>query len=54
MIEEMVSLLKQELMVVDSKKTYFVDSIDRLEDEGKSLATDFKGHKRISSDFTGR
>jgi len=52
MIEEMVSLLKQEQIDDDNKKTYCVDSIDRLEDEGKSLAVDIKSHKSAISDFT--
>merc|ERR1712064_73905 len=48
----MVSLLKQEQIDDDNKKTYCVDSIDRLEDEGKSLAVDIKSHKSAISDFT--
>ena len=48
----MVSLLKLEQLVDDSKKTYCLVSIDRLEDEAKSLATDIKDHKRVSSNLT--
>ena len=41
---KVISMIEQE--------DVFVDSIDRLEDEEKSLATDIEGHKRVSSDFT--
>jgi len=51
MIDEMVSLLKQEQIDDDNKKTYCLDSIDRVEDEGKSLAVDIKSHKSDISDF---
>merc|ERR1712012_90889 len=51
MIDEMVSLLKQEQTDDDNKKTYCLDSIDRVEDVGKSLAVDIKSHKSAISDF---
>ena len=41
---KVISMIEQE--------DVFVDSIDRLEDEEKSLATDIKGHKSVSSDFS--
>ena len=51
MIDEMVSLLQQEQVDDDNKKTYCLDSIDRVEDEGKSLAVDIESHKSDISDF---
>merc|ERR1712227_166777 len=51
MIDEMVSLLQQEQIDDDNKKTYCLDGIDRLEDEGKSLDVDIKSHKSAISDF---
>jgi hypothetical protein len=52
MIDEMVSLLKQEQTDDENKKTYCLDSIDRAEDEGKSLAIDIKSHKSGIADFS--
>ena len=52
MIDEMVSLIKQEQTDDENKKTYCLDSIDRAEDEGKSLAIDIKSHKSGIADFS--
>eukprot|EP00450_Noctiluca_scintillans_P000408 CAMPEP_0194501534 /NCGR_PEP_ID=MMETSP0253-20130528/22736_1 /TAXON_ID=2966 /ORGANISM="Noctiluca scintillans" /LENGTH=79 /DNA_ID=CAMNT_0039343523 /DNA_START=32 /DNA_END=268 /DNA_ORIENTATION=- len=52
MIDEMVSLLRQEQTDDENKKTYCLDSIDRAEDEGKSLVLDIKSHKSGIADFT--
>jgi len=51
MIDEMVVLLQEEQVDDDSKKTYCVDSIDKTEDEGKSLSNDIENHQSALSDF---
>ena len=52
MIEGTASLLQKEQTDDDNMKTYRLISIDRAEDEGKSLAIDMKSHKSAIADYT--